>query len=370
VAAGILLKSKLQCELKSTEEVVKQKLLADYLIINIGDGFLNIKDNIIDFARSIGVEKIGFCDTNFSNDFVDNLLKRKELNMISEFEEHDINKRVNISDVIENASTIISIALPYRCIENVKNSPYFSKASFGLDYHRVAGEKLKRICEYITENFNGKCIYFCDTGPLHDREIAKKSGIGFYGKNSCIVNPKFGSFIFLGEIITDIFIERDREIEGQCGDCDLCIKACPVGAIEEPYTINYRKCLSYVTQKKDDLSDNEAEAVGFRLYGCDTCQDVCPMNKAASLSEIDEFAPEMWNLYPDPIEILSISNSEFKNTFKKTSSGWRGKKNLQRNMIIALGNSKNKKFIPFLKKDFSDINLNKYAQRAIKKLEG
>jgi epoxyqueuosine reductase len=85
---------------------------------------------------------------------------------------------------------------------------------------------------------------------------------------------------------------------------------------------------------------------------------------------MDEFAPEVWNLYPDPIEILSLSNSEFKNTFKKTSSGWRGKKKLQRNMIIALGNSKNKKFIPFLKKDFNDINLNEYAKRAIKKLEG
>jgi epoxyqueuosine reductase len=148
------------------------------LIINIGDDFLNIKESIIDFAGRIGVEYIGFCDTNFSNAFIENLIKRKELNMISEFEEQEIDIRVNVNEIVENASTIISIALPYRCIENVKNSPYFSKSSFGLDYHRVVGEKLKKISEYITDNFNGKCVWFCDTGPLHDREIARKSGIG------------------------------------------------------------------------------------------------------------------------------------------------------------------------------------------------
>lgn len=329
-----------------------------------------IKNEIIEYAKSIGIECIGFSDINFSSIFKERLIERKAAGHLSGFEESDENKRSNIQQLFENAKTIISVALPYRtCNVNMKK-PYLSKSSLGIDYHRIVCDKLNKIALFLNEKYNAKSIFYSDIGPLSDREAAKKCGVGFYGKNTNIITEKYGSYVFLGELLTDIYIDRDNEIESKCGDCRLCIDACPAKAIEKPYYLNAKKCLSYLTQKKGLLTDEEMNKIGLRVYGCDVCQDVCPFNKNAELSNIDEFIPEDWNMNINPIQVLKMSNKQFNKTFGKTSSGWRGKKAFQRNLIIAMGNSRDKGYIPILKEMLENEDLKYYAEKAILKLEG
>lgn len=328
---------------------------------------MNIQSEIIKFANSIGIEYIGFCDINFDEDFVLKLKERKENGHLSGFEEEDELKRIDLKALLYNVKTVISIAIPYRIIEPRKDIPYFSKSTLGIDYHKIVKEKLELIAHFLFNNYDAEGIFFSDIGPLSDREIARKCGIGFYGKNTNIITEKYGSFVFLGEILTDIYIERNSPSEGSCGDCDLCVKACPTGAIEKPYYINAKKCLSYLGQKKDELSDYEIDKLGLRIYGCDTCQDVCPLNKAAACSNIQGFIPEKWNIDINEEEILNMSNTTFRGTFGKTACGWRGNRILKRNLIIAMGNSKNKRYISLLK-NYKNEKLKYYIENSIRKL--
>jgi epoxyqueuosine reductase len=322
---------------------------------------------IKEYAESIGIEEIGFCDVSFSEAFIERLRERKRYGCLSGFEEQDEEIRIQVNKLLENASTIISIALPYRTTEPDRTIPYLSRSATGKDYHGVMKEKLNLLAEFIRLKYGGKSVALCDTSPLHDREIAYKCGIGFYGKNNNIINPKYGSFIFLGELVTDIYIERSTSLENNCGDCIICLKACPARALEKPYFLNAQKCLSYITQKKEQLTPQEIELSGCRVYGCDTCQDVCPYNKKVCDHGIREFEYPVYN----PMDILSQSNRVFKDTFGRTSSGWRGKKVLTRNLINAMGNSGKKEYIKVLqelKQNKSELDY--YIDIAIAKLNG
>lgn len=330
---------------------------------------MSIKQQIIEYVKSVNIDIIGFSDINFSSEFIKALAERKNNGHLSGFEECDENKRCDVFALLNNAKTLISIALPYRTCDADKTKPYFSKSTFGLDYHLIMKEKLKNISDFITLKYNSKCVYYSDTGPLSDREIASKCGIGFYGKNSSIITKTYGSFVFLGEIITDLYIERDKEIKPTCGSCTKCIDACPAGAIERPYYVNAKKCLSYLTQKKDNITFEETNKMGLRIYGCDTCQDVCPFNKSAAHSNLKCFIPDGWILNVDEKNILNMTNSNFKKTFGLTSSGWRGLKTLKRNLIIAMGNSMKVEYIPLLKEFVDDEKLGIFAKSAIEKIK-
>ncbi|MCX7694191.1 MAG: tRNA epoxyqueuosine(34) reductase QueG [Caloramator sp.] len=330
---------------------------------------MSIKNEIIQFSKSIGIEYIGFCGAEYTEDFIKRLNYSYLHNYNCEFQTTEIKKRINIKEYMKDAKTFISIALPYKTIEINKTKPYFSKSSLGKDYHIVVKNKLKLIENFLQNNYNAKTISFVDTSPMHDREIAYMSGIGFYGKNSTLITEKYGSYVFLGEILTNLYIEPSTPKPSLCGQCNKCITACPVGAIKEDYYIDANKCLSYITQKKDDLSEEEQEQLGLRIYGCDTCQDVCPFNKGVQISNIVDFLPEDWNININEEVFMNLSNSEFNKTFKTTSAGWRGKKVLQRNLVIAMGNSKKSIYLDILKSLNQNEYLEKYIKNAIKKLE-
>ncbi|MEF9935331.1 MAG: tRNA epoxyqueuosine(34) reductase QueG [Clostridium sp.] len=328
---------------------------------------MNAKSSIIKFAKSIGVDYIGFSDTHFSSDFVNNLRRSREENRLSSFEESNELERVNIDSLMERPRTFISIGIGYKVNEVSTIKPYFSKYTLGIDYHRIINEKLKLISDYIKEEFDGECLQFCDTSKLHDKEIAIKCGIGFQGKNTNIITRNHGSFVFLGEILTNIYLESDEIQDNKCGDCRRCIDACPVNAIGEK-GLDGKKCLSYITQKKV-LDDGDENSLSKRIFGCDTCQDVCPYNKNIELSNTPEFEPMEYLVNIDYNEILSISNKEFKEKYTRHSLGWRGKFIIQRNVIIALGNLKERKYIPLLESKLEDDKLGVYARNALDKIK-
>ena len=115
-----------------------------------------------------------------------------------------------------------------------------------------------------------------DTGPLVDRNLSYTSGMGYYGKNTLMISEEYGSYFFIGYIITDLDIEKDKILKSQCGSCTRCLKYCPTGALEGPYKLNPKKCISYLTQTKEKIPYELRESMGAKIYGCDTCQDVCP----------------------------------------------------------------------------------------------
>lgn len=331
----------------------------------------SLKEIIVSKAKEINIDICRFTNCKELIHLKDYLMYRKKGNIETSFEEADLIKRLNPKETMESCKSIIVIGISYNV--DIDERPEYplkgrlSKSTWGKDYHKVLKEKIELLIKEIKKETSFEYKYFIDTGPLIDRELAKKSGIGYYGKNCSIINDEYGSFIFIGYILTDLDIEEDLPVEEKCGDCKTCIDACPTGALENPYTLNPKKCISYLTQTKDNIPVELRSKMGIKLYGCDACQLVCPKNKDIKKSNHYEFIPKETKGYMNIEELLNISNKEFKRKYGDMAGSWRGKTILKRNAIIALGNMKKMDNIEILIKELKDPNpiIREYAQWAI-----
>lgn len=299
-----------------------------------------LKENIETFCRSIGLDTIGFIPCRSFEELREFYQERKERNLQNEFEEDDIEKRINPSIYMEDGKTIISIAFPYYLTkENNNMDNGFSVYTKRFDYHRVLKTYLGKICEYI-QGLGGNAECFVDSNSLPERYIAYLAGVGFIGRNNMIITRKYGSYVFLGEIITDLEIDcEDKrkfdEIAGykECGDCDHCIKECPTKSINKK-KINPNICLSYITQKKE-ISDKEIGLLKGNVFGCDFCQLKCPYNEVEITNVLDEF--KILDYMNDEVsKFANMDNKFFKDKISMTSCGWRGKNVIKRNAIIRM----------------------------------
>lgn len=299
---------------------------------------MNNKTSIINFCRSLGLTTVGFTTCRVFSELENYYSYRKEKGFQIEFEEDDIEKRINPFLLMEDGKTIISIAFPYLHDENRK-AKYFSKYTLGEDYHVVVKRYLQRICGYI-ESLSGKAIGFVDNNPLPERYIAYLCGIGFVGKNNTFITREYGSYVFLGEIITDLPLEIDSPIKEGCSKCQLCLNACPTSTLKEEAKDNdFNECLSYMTQKKH-IDEYWFDKFKGKIFGCDICQDICPYNKKAKFSYIEEFKAFDFMKEDELIDIINMNNTTFKEKYQKCSCGWRGKNILIRNSLINYNNIK------------------------------
>ena len=311
---------------------------------------------LIEYANSIGVDKIGFTTAAPFHELKNRLRRQQELGYQSGFEESDVNLRTEPLRLLEDAESIIAIALAYP--SRMDNAPLgkkgerrgiFCRASWGVDYHTAVRERLQLIEAWLVEHVPGvKLKSMVDTGELVDRAVAERAGIGWVGKNCSIITPEFGSYVYLGEVMTNIPFAPSTPIEDECGDCTLCIDVCPTGAIVAPGQLNSQRCIAFLTQTKGFLPDEFRTKIGNRLYGCDTCQTVCPKNKGKINWIHEEFTPDPELAKPLLQPLLSISNKEFKAKFGHVSGSWRGKKPIQRNAILALAHFKEESALPDL----------------------
>ncbi|MFS0862378.1 tRNA epoxyqueuosine(34) reductase QueG [Fredinandcohnia sp. 179-A 10B2 NHS] len=323
---------------------------------------MKLKQEIIEYSKNIGIDKIGFTSASPFDELKSRLIRQQELGYQSGFEAGDIDKRTNPELLLPGAKSIIAIALAYP--SKLKDAPrstkeerrgLFARASWGEDYHHVLRDRLQKLEAFIKEKLpESKLQSMVDTGELSDRAVAERAGIGWSGKNCAIITPEFGSYVYLGEMITNIPFEPDTPIEDQCGSCTACLDACPTGALVQGGQINAQRCVSFLTQTKDFLPEEFRTKIGNRLYGCDSCQTACPKNKGIDFHFHEEMEPEPEVVKPLLKPILSISNKEFKETFGKLSGSWRGKKPIQRNAIIALGHFKDRSAVPDLEKVLKD----------------
>jgi epoxyqueuosine reductase len=196
-----------------------------------------------------------------------------------------------------------------------------------------------------------------DTGPLVERVWARYAGVGWQGKNTCIIHQRLGSWIFLGVILTSLQLQADLPAPDRCGTCTRCLDACPTHAFIAPYQLDATRCISYLTiEKRGDIAEDLRPGIGRNIFGCDICQDVCPWNRRAPVSGAPEFAPRE-NLVNPALEWLAaMDEDEFRQTFRRSPVKRAKYNGLRRNVAIAMGNSGDPRFLPTLERLAADAD--------------
>ncbi|EHJ52260.1 tRNA epoxyqueuosine(34) reductase QueG [Streptococcus macacae] len=307
---------------------------------------MDIKREIKALAKSIGISKIGFTTADDFAYLEKSLRASVEEGRSSGFEHKNIEERIKPKLSLKSAKTIISIAVayPHKLPSKPPKTQYrrgkITPNSWGLDYHYVLKDKLQRLAQGIEElcqDFSLEHKAMVDTGALVDTAVAQRAGLGFIGKNGLLISKEFGSYMYLGELITNLEIEPDQPVDYDCGDCNRCLEACPTSCLIGDGTMNARRCLSFQTQDKGMMELEFRKKIKTVIYGCDICQICCPYNKGIHNPLASEIDPELAE--PELIPFLDLSNSQFKKRFGKIAGSWRGKNILQRNAIIALANA-------------------------------
>jgi epoxyqueuosine reductase len=317
---------------------------------------LSIRD-MEELRQQLDIDLLGVTTSEPFCGLTERLTEHREKGYESGFEHPIIEERVDPSRLVPDAKSIVAIGMAYytdhhHTLRRPKGTRgVLSKYAWGNDYHPILRKKLEELAHAIERKL-GRAIAWhasVDTGPLVDRAVAERAGIGWFGKNCNIITEQFGSWVFLGQLVTDVKIEPYRPFEGsRCGDCDLCMRACPTGAIIAPFTIDSSKCLAYITQMKGMIPREFRSKMGTRIWGCDTCQVVCPSNKGITFSGHADFVPEPELSFPELNELLHMSNKQFKRRYGHTAAAWRGLTVIKRNAIIALGNMREKRAVPQL----------------------
>ena len=245
-------------------------------------------------------------------------IKNADMNWMN----NSFEKRINPDLVLNDVKSVISLAYlydtPVAHSEN-KNIPKISRYAWGeRDYHKVLKKKLKLICKEIEEiSEDIKTKYYVDDGPVMDKVWAVRSGVGWMGKNTNVIDPEFGSFFFLATILINIELEYDKPIEDLCKSCSLCVSACPTGAIYDEYKVDANLCISYQTIENRNEIPDEINLDSW-IFGCDICQDVCPFNANKFFTTDANFFPKENIINKTYDELLKINEEEFNKTFEGT----------------------------------------------------
>jgi epoxyqueuosine reductase len=302
------------------------------------------------YGREVGLDLIGIAPAEPFLAEKDRLERRKAAGLgPNPYEHQEIDARVYPDKLLPGVRSIIAAGISYLMEDETPSPPpdggpqltgWLSRYCRGQDYHHVLKGMLTKVAGWLEEQVPGSTVLVhVDTGPPLDRAVAERAGIGKFGKHTNLITPGFGTWVFLGEILTDIALPPDEPVTAACGSCTLCLDACPTQCITE-WNIDSNRCLSYITQMKGIIPEEYREVMGNRLFGCDDCQDVCPYNKKARRGLHPEFAPnpEVGG-EPDLLQLMRMTKGDFKRWFEPTAAGWRGKTTIQRNALLALGNS-------------------------------
>lgn len=301
---------------------------------------MNLKSSVKTFIEENNLI-YGICSAE-RMDYLEPILKDK----VVPFVNYDVEMRINPRLTLDSAKSIIVLGMGYKKSLKVKLDDELrgniSFGAIGTDYHIKLSKYLEELGLVLEKEYeNVEYKYFVDNGPLVDREIAKKAGIGCVGKSGNLISKKLGSFFFIGYMITNLKLDFNNikiEDYSLCNNCNRCILACPGKALCGNGKMNYKNCVSYITQKKGDLTDIESHTIKNSIYGCDICQLVCPYNKNVISEDIEELDIK----HPKLEEFLNLSKKEFNNKYGNSAMAWRGMNTLKRNAIIGVGNSNHK----------------------------
>ena len=276
-----------------------------------------------EYAQLIKVEakRLGFLSCGVSKaEFLEEEAPRleswlnKNMHGNMQYMENNFDKRLDPTLLVEGSKSVISLTYNYYTdkVQQDTNAPKISKYAYGIDYHFVIKEKLKQLLEFIKSDIgevHGRA--FVDSAPIMEKAWAKKSGLGWIGKNSNLITQRVGSFYFIAELIVDLDLEVDHAVTDHCGSCTACIDACPTEAITEPYQVDGSKCISYFTiELKDNIPGEFKGKFDHWMFGCDICQDVCPWNRFSKHHSQPLFNPKP--------ELLSMSKKDWEEITQET----------------------------------------------------
>lgn len=282
-------------------------------------------------AYKLGFSACGLCRAGrISDDWAEKIRKYVEEGRNGEMEylARNMDLRMDARKLVPGTKTIVSVALNYYPAKKMDsdNSFTLSYHAYGKDYHEVVKQRLKLLFEIISENLSSQGITlegraFCDTAPVPERYWAWRAGVGFIGKSTLLIIPRKGSFFFLGELfLSDEADAYDEPLTNLCGSCTKCMDSCPGKALFEPFKIDARRCLSYLTiERRGPLPEGTAEKMGSGIYGCDVCQRVCPHNRFAEPTVVSEFAPSEKLLSMTREDWEGLTEEEFRSLFKGSS---------------------------------------------------
>ncbi len=261
---------------------------------------------------------------------------------------NNIERRVNLPLLLPNAASVISLLINYYSPEKQNKDSFYkiSQYAYGRDYHKVIKQKLTKLEEYIKELLTDvETISLVDSSPILEKAIAKKSGLGWIGKNCLLINKEYGTFCFISEIMLDKELEYDKQWEKDlCGNCNKCIEACPTKALVLPNVLDARRCIAYNTiELRHDMPEDISGKLDNRIYGCDVCQDVCPWNKELKFSTEPGFIPSQELLAMTKDDWENLTEEKFNDLFKESAVKRTKFEGLTRN--IKLIQNQNKPFI-------------------------
>jgi len=317
----------------------------------VSDSSNQLKQLINNWGQELGFQQVGISNVDLSDyeqDMLDWLAKGFHGEMA--FMAAHGTKRSRPAELLPGTISIVSVRLDYLppLAEFAKtldddNKAYISRYALGRDYHKVLRNKLKKLGQKIEAYLGDHKLNFrpfVDSAPVLERAIAEKAGLGWTGKHSLTLNENAGSWFFLGELFLPIELEPDKPIEEQCGSCVACMTICPTQAIVEPYTVDSRRCISYLTiELKGSIPVEFRQAIGNRIYGCDDCQLICPWNRYAELSQEPDFLPRN-SLHPATLlELWQWDETTFLKNTEGSPIRRIGFESWMRNIAIAIGNA-------------------------------
>ncbi len=261
-------------------------------------------------------------------------------------------ERIDPAKTLDGAKSLIALGLSYNNSypepKEGKLCARLSEGAVGRDYHLIMDGYLKELCALLSENSTEKYLPFCDTGPLSDGLVALRCNLGYNGFNHSVINDRLGTMFFIGYIITTAEIAPTPPVENKCTKCGLCAKSCPSGALGADGSFNAERCTAYLTQKKGIIPDELKPFMGSYIYGCDVCRRVCPLNPPQTAAQ--------GCAYPIIADILNMTNRQFNEVYSESAIGWRGRRTIVRNAIIALGNIGDKRGLELIKPFLTDTN--------------
>ena len=322
---------------------------------------MGLENKVKSLALSLGFDRVGITDAApFDRDELAATQRVRDglMDGLLWYTEERVHRMNRPELLLEDARSVISMAANYNTgpppgESDNPESPRgrVARYAWGRDYHNVIKGRLRRFARELPDVVGHpvRTRYFVDDGPMNDRAAAERSGVGWFGKNTNILTPTHGSWVFLAQLVTDLDLKPDSPLKKTCGECIRCIPACPTDAIVAPYVIDNRKCISFLTiELRGPIPREMRPMMGDWVFGCDICQEVCPVNRKAFLSAEPDFDKRHDFDAPELIPLLDLDDEAFRKRFEGSPIRRAKRVGLQRNVCVALGNIGDPAAIPAL----------------------
>lgn len=308
-----------------------------------------LAENIKAWGKALGFQQVGICDIDLKQHekFLQDWLNKGFHGEMAFMAEHGM-KRARPDELLPGTCRVISVRMDYlppdalfsRNLKD-KSQAYISRYALGRDYHKLIRNRLKKLGQKIQQaceqtNFRP----FVDSAPVLEHAVAEKAGIGWTGKHSLTINKQAGSWFFLGELFVNLPLPVDKPVEENCGSCTACLTICPTQAIVEPYVVDARRCISYLTiEQKGAIPEPLRPLIGNRVYGCDDCQLICPWNRYGQITDEQDFHPRQQLQGKQLIELFAWDEQTFLKNTEGSAIRRIGFERWQRNLAVGLGNA-------------------------------